>query len=147
MDWRHLRAAPWLDTRARFVSRVPPKGTLLDLGSSDGGTLRHFAELRPDLRFLAVDIAGTPENHPAGCQFHRADRYGQAMTQAAASRLLIASGNCLGRNTLNDRRAVGNLLGQQHLLALFIHGDAEYGVRRAQLARGRQTTSARYTGS
>jgi SAM-dependent methyltransferase len=45
----------------------------LDLGSSDGQTLRHFAELRPDLRFFAADIAGQPENYPAGCQFQAAD--------------------------------------------------------------------------
>jgi ubiquinone/menaquinone biosynthesis C-methylase UbiE len=46
---------------------------LLDLGSSDGETLRHFAELRPDLRLFATDKAGQPEKYPAGCQFHRAD--------------------------------------------------------------------------
>lgn len=68
-----MRRTPWLDTRARFVAGTPPGGSLLDLGSSDGETLRHFAELRPDLRLFAVDIAGTPESYPCGCQFVRAD--------------------------------------------------------------------------
>jgi len=45
----------------------------LDLGSSDGETLCHIAELRPDLRLFAVDVAGQPQKYPAGCQFHRAD--------------------------------------------------------------------------
>jgi len=48
-------------------------GALLDLGSSDGETLGHFAELRPDLRLFAADLQGAPENYPAGCQFHRGD--------------------------------------------------------------------------
>ena len=73
MNWARLRHAPWLDTRAKFVARTPPGGGLLDLGSSDGHTLRHFAELRPDLHFFAVDTAGQPENSPAGCHFHRGD--------------------------------------------------------------------------
>src|SRR5579859_5342880 len=73
MNWRHLRHAPWLDTRAQFVARAPRQGALLDVGSSDGKTLRHMAELRPDLRFFATDIAGKPETYPAGCQFHRGD--------------------------------------------------------------------------
>src|SRR5688572_32598739 len=73
MNWVYLRHAPWLDTRARFVARTPAAGALLDLGSSDGETLRHFAELRPDLRLFAVDLAGQPENYPPGCQFHRVD--------------------------------------------------------------------------
>jgi SAM-dependent methyltransferase len=73
MNWSHLRRAPWLDTRARFVAGTPPGGSLLDLGSSDGETLRHFAELRPDVRFFAADIAGAPESYPRGCEFVRAD--------------------------------------------------------------------------
>ncbi len=68
-----LRHFPWLDTRARFVWSVPNRGALLDLGSSDGETLNHIAELRPDLRLFASDIAGAPERYPAGCTFHRAD--------------------------------------------------------------------------
>jgi len=73
MNWAYLRHAPWLDTRAQFVARTPTGGALLDLGASDGETLRHIAELRPDLRFFAADVSGRPETYPAGCQFHRAD--------------------------------------------------------------------------
>lgn len=73
MNWSRLRVAPWLDTRAAFVARVPRGGTLLDLGSSDGETLRHMAELRPDLRFFATDLEGKPDSYPPGCQFHRGD--------------------------------------------------------------------------
>lgn len=73
MHWHWLRPFPWLDTRARFVARTPPGGALLDLGSSDGETLGHIAELRPDLRLFACDLAGRPERYPARCQFHQAD--------------------------------------------------------------------------
>ena len=48
-------------------------GALLDMGSSNGETLSHFAELRSDLRFFATDLAGEPEKYPKGCQFHRGD--------------------------------------------------------------------------
>lgn len=71
MNWSLLRRVPWLDTRALFVSRVPRGGRLLDLGSSDGETLNHMAELRPDLRLMAVDLEGTPERYPKGCDFVR----------------------------------------------------------------------------
>ena len=73
MNWLCLRPWPWLDTRARFVARVPRNGRLLDLGSSDGETLGHIAQLRPDLRLGAADKFGQPENYPSGCEFHRAD--------------------------------------------------------------------------
>ncbi|MSU57888.1 MAG: SAM-dependent methyltransferase [Pedosphaera sp.] len=73
MNWLWLRRCPWIDTRARFVAGVPRDGRLLDLGSSDGETLRHFAELRPDLRLASADIAGQPETYPPGCEFHRVD--------------------------------------------------------------------------
>lgn len=73
MNWRWLRHCPWMDTRARFVAGLPRGGSLLDLGSSDGETLRHFAELRPDLRFFASDREGRPEKYPAGCQFESSD--------------------------------------------------------------------------
>jgi SAM-dependent methyltransferase len=46
---------------------------LLDLGSWNGETLRHFAELRPDLNFFSADKAGMPEAYPVGCQYHQAD--------------------------------------------------------------------------
>ena len=71
MNWRLLRKLAWIDTRARFVAGTPFNGSLLDIGSSDGETLNHFAELRPDLRFYATDIAGSPEEYPPGTEFHR----------------------------------------------------------------------------
>jgi SAM-dependent methyltransferase len=73
MNWARLRLLPWLDTRALFVGATPQGGSLLDLGSSDGETLGHFAELRPDLKLFAADIAGEPAKYPAGCEFQRAD--------------------------------------------------------------------------
>jgi SAM-dependent methyltransferase len=73
MNWKYLRQAPWLDTRAHFVSRIPAAGAILDIGSSDGETLNHMAELRPDLRFHSTDIVGTPERYPGGCKFFRGD--------------------------------------------------------------------------
>lgn len=73
MNWQGLRPFPWLDTRAQFVARTARGGTLLDLGSYDGETLGHIAELRPDLKLFAADKAGQPENYPAGCEFYRAD--------------------------------------------------------------------------
>ncbi len=73
MNWSRWRSIPWVDTRARFVASVKPGGKLLDLGSSEGGTLRHFAELRPDLSFASADIAGLPETYPPGTDFRRAN--------------------------------------------------------------------------
>jgi SAM-dependent methyltransferase len=73
MNWAKLRLAPWLDTRAKFVARTARGGNLLDLGSADGETLRHIAELRPDLHLFATDLEGKPENYPDGCEFHRGD--------------------------------------------------------------------------
>lgn len=73
MNWLWLRPFPWLDTRARFVARAPRQAALLDLGSSDGETLGHIAELRPDLRLFAADKLGQPEKYPPGCQFVRID--------------------------------------------------------------------------
>lgn len=73
MNWAYLRPAPWLDKRAQFVASAPHGGALLDLGSSDGETLGHIAELRPDLRLFAADRMGVPEKYPTGCQFQRAD--------------------------------------------------------------------------
>ena len=73
MNWKCLRTFPWLDTRARFVARTPRGGKLLDLGSWDGETLGHIAELRPDLKLFAADKAGSPEKYPPGCGFRRAD--------------------------------------------------------------------------
>jgi len=73
MNWILLRHLSWMDTRARFVNTTPAAGSLLDIGTSDGRTLGHFAELRPDLKLFATDLAGTPERYPAGCKFHRGD--------------------------------------------------------------------------
>ncbi len=73
VHWTLLRWMPGLDTRLRFVAQIPRGGSLLDLGSAEGGTLRRFARVRPDLRLFAVDIAGQPERYPPGCEFHRAD--------------------------------------------------------------------------
>lgn len=73
MNWKHLRHCAWLDTRARFIARTPRGGTLLDLGSSDGETLNHIAELRPDLRLRSADKFGHPENYPPRCEFQRCD--------------------------------------------------------------------------
>lgn len=47
MNWRILRIAPWLDTRANVIARIPRGGALLDIGSSDGETLRHFLSYGP----------------------------------------------------------------------------------------------------
>src|SRR6266478_6557605 len=73
MNWARLRRFSWLDTRVRFVAGAPVASALLDLGSSDGETLSHIAQLRPDLRLFAADKQGQPENYPKGCQFQHAD--------------------------------------------------------------------------
>jgi SAM-dependent methyltransferase len=73
MNWSRWRSIPWIDTRAAFVSQTPRNGSLLDLGSSDGETLCHMAELRPDLSFCAVDIAGPPARTPRDTSFARAN--------------------------------------------------------------------------
>jgi len=73
MNWSYWRAVPWIDTRARFVAATPRGGSLLDLGSSDGQTLCHMSELRPDLRIASVDIAGRPARTPAKTEFVQAD--------------------------------------------------------------------------
>jgi len=73
MNWSRLRLAPWLDTRAAFVASTPDRGALLDLGSSDGETLGHIAELRPDLRLFSADKFGQPAAYPAGCDFRAVD--------------------------------------------------------------------------
>ena len=63
MNWKYLRAFPSLDTRASHIARTPLNGSLLDLGSSDGETLNHIAELRPDLRLHSADKFGHPEKY------------------------------------------------------------------------------------
>jgi SAM-dependent methyltransferase len=73
MNWARLRYFPWVDTRARFVAATPIGGALLDLGTADGETLNHIAELRPDLRLFAVDIGSPPKKAPPGCDFRQVD--------------------------------------------------------------------------
>src|SRR5208337_1736505 len=73
MNWKYIRNLTWIDTRARFVGSTPFGGSLLYMGSSEGETLGHFAELRPDLKLFATDLAGSPEKYPPGCLFHRGD--------------------------------------------------------------------------
>lgn len=73
MNWSRWRAIPWIDTRAAFVADTPRNGCLLDLGSSDGETLCHMSELRPDLRFASVDIAGRPARTPLNTVFAKAN--------------------------------------------------------------------------
>jgi len=73
MNWKYLRLAPWIDTRAKFVARAPRRGRLLDLGSSDGETLGHIRELRGDIELFAVDIEGEPARYPNGTHFVRLD--------------------------------------------------------------------------
>lgn len=85
MNWKLFRSVPWLDTRAKFVMATPAGGTLLDIGSSDGETLGHMAELRPDLHLFATDIAGQPDHYPPGCQFHRGDVQNQKLPWGDAS--------------------------------------------------------------
>lgn len=46
---------------------------MLDLGSADGGTLRHFAELRADLVLSASDLARSPDAYASYNRFSRAD--------------------------------------------------------------------------
>lgn len=61
-----------MDTRAAFVARVPKGEVLLDLGTSDGSTLSHIAELRPDLRLAAVDMNASARLPPT-TDFQRAN--------------------------------------------------------------------------
>src|SRR6478609_10727005 len=73
MNWALLRHLPCLDTRAHFVAQTPQDGRLLDLGASDGETLNHIAELRPDLQLCAADKFGHPEKYPQACEFRGVD--------------------------------------------------------------------------
>lgn len=73
MNWKKLRNFTWIDTRFRFVSSLPRGAKLLDIGSSDGQTLNHFHEARPDLILFSTDIEGKPDSYPRGTSFKRAD--------------------------------------------------------------------------
>jgi SAM-dependent methyltransferase len=52
---------------------MPKGGNLLDIGSSDGQTLNHFHEARPDLHLFSTDLEGKPELYPNNTSFFRAD--------------------------------------------------------------------------
>lgn len=73
MNWKIFRIFPFLDTRAKFIHQLPPDAKLLDIGSSDGQTLNHIHEMRPDIKIYAADIEGTPEKYPVGTFFIRCD--------------------------------------------------------------------------
>jgi 2-polyprenyl-3-methyl-5-hydroxy-6-metoxy-1,4-benzoquinol methylase len=73
MNWSRWRGIPWIDTRAAFVAGTRRNGSLLDLGSSDGETLCHMHELRPDLKFASVDIAARPARTPPDTSFAQAN--------------------------------------------------------------------------
>jgi SAM-dependent methyltransferase len=85
MNWKRLRWIPWLDTRARFIAGLPRGSSLLDIGSSDGETLRHFFELRPDIHYHATDIAGIPERYPPGTPYYQANIETQQLPLGEAS--------------------------------------------------------------
>jgi SAM-dependent methyltransferase len=73
MNWKNFRNFLWIDTRFRFIGKIPQRGALLDIGSSDGVTLNHFYEARPDINFYSTDLEGMPEKYPTKTQFYRAD--------------------------------------------------------------------------
>src|SRR6202008_2502963 len=73
VQWARSRPILWIDTLANFVAEVPRHGTILTIGTSDGQTLCHMWELRPDLRFASVDIAERPARTPPNTDFTRAD--------------------------------------------------------------------------
>jgi ubiquinone/menaquinone biosynthesis C-methylase UbiE len=85
MNWTRLRKMLWIDTRFRFLQNVPAGGSLLDIGSSEGQTISHFKEARPDLVLHATDLEGKPELYPAGTRFHRGDITADALPWADAS--------------------------------------------------------------
>jgi SAM-dependent methyltransferase len=73
MNWKRFRNFLWVDTRFKFLNVIPKGVTLLDIGSSDGHTLTHFNEARPDIHYFATDIEGKPESYPSQAHFFRAD--------------------------------------------------------------------------
>jgi SAM-dependent methyltransferase len=79
MNWSRWRSIPWIDSRAAFVAATPAGGNLLDLGTSNGETLRHMWELRPDLHFFAVDIAPPPPLAPPRTTFAQVDLESQPL--------------------------------------------------------------------
>jgi SAM-dependent methyltransferase len=79
MKWSRWRSIPWIDTRAAFVAATAIGGRLLDLGTSNGETLWHMWELRPDLHFFAVDIAPRPARIPPSAGFAQVDLESQPL--------------------------------------------------------------------
>lgn len=73
MNWTNWRNFLFIDTRFKFIGKLPKAGSLLDMGSSDGQTLTHFHEARPDLVLHATDVEGQPANYPTGTDFFRGD--------------------------------------------------------------------------
>jgi SAM-dependent methyltransferase len=73
MNWRHLKGIEWLDRRARFLSGTPVGGRHLEAGCSTCLPLRHFAELRPDIKFSALDYHDFSSQVPSGVDFHQLD--------------------------------------------------------------------------
>jgi SAM-dependent methyltransferase len=73
MNWTRLRHFLWIDTRFNFIGNLPVNANLLDIGSSNGETINHFKEARPDLHLFSTDIEGQPENFHPSIQFQRAD--------------------------------------------------------------------------
>jgi SAM-dependent methyltransferase len=73
MNYTNWRNFLFIDTRFNFIGKLPKAGSLLDIGSSDGQTLTHFNEARPDLKLYSTDIAGKPELYPPQTNFFRGD--------------------------------------------------------------------------
>ncbi|MEI6264143.1 MAG: class I SAM-dependent methyltransferase [Sphingobacteriia bacterium] len=73
MNWTRLRSFLWIDTRFKFIGNLPLNANLLDIGSSNGETINHFKEARPDLDLFSTDIDGQPEKFHASIHFQRAD--------------------------------------------------------------------------
>jgi len=73
MNWTRFRSFLWIDTRFYFISKLPKGGSLLDIGTSNGETLTHFNEARPDLQLFATDIEGKPALYPQNTHFKQGD--------------------------------------------------------------------------
>jgi hypothetical protein len=66
MNWARLRLAlGWILANS---SRQLLKMEFIDIGSSDGETLRHLRSC-VRLAILATDLVGQPETYPVNCQF------------------------------------------------------------------------------
>ena len=65
------RRFPWLDPQIAFISNLPPKAKVLDLGSHKGFSIRKWLDVRPDLKFTAVDIIDRSEDMPVVVHFYQ----------------------------------------------------------------------------